>query len=160
MSLAAGRFDSPTAYMATIGKFKPFQIRWRESLGRPDCPYLIRWVLNLGLFSIRVHHWIRSDDKRYFHDHAWWFLTLVLWGDYIDVSKRDGWYAYHDPLCMGQIRFRPAMHRHYVVVPKGGCWTLLLTGPPIRNWGFWVGERFIRPLRYFHKYGHPPCEEQ
>lgn len=37
-------------------------IAWAEPLGRPECPYARRWVLNLGVFAIRIHHWIKSDD--------------------------------------------------------------------------------------------------
>lgn len=87
------------------------QFRWREPLGRRECPYAYRWTLNLWLFSIRVHRWLRSDDKRYFHDHPWSFITLVLRGSYTDVSESG-----RDVLRAGSIRFRRAEHRHYVDV--------------------------------------------
>jgi hypothetical protein len=132
-----------------------FQLRWREPLGRKECPYAYRWTLNLWLFSIRVHQWIRSDDKRHFHDHPWHFITLVLRGSYTDVSPSG-----RDELRMGSVRFRRATHRHYVEVPLGGALTVILTSPPVRNWGFWVKGVFKRPLRYFGKYGHPPCDDQ
>jgi hypothetical protein len=157
-------------------KFKPFQLRWRESLGRPECPYLYRWVFNFGLFSIRVHHWLRSDDKRYFHNHPWAFISIVLKGGYTDVSvplpgqwktpilatisTHNGSMVNSDKLKAGSIRYRPSNHRHYVDVPKGGCWSLLLCGPQIRKWGFWVNDKFYRPLRFFSRHGHPPCHEQ
>lgn len=124
-------------------------------MGKSECPYAYRWVINLGLFSIRLHHFLRSDDKRHFHDHAWWFLTLVLKGSYTDVSPQG-----NDVLTAGSIRFRPAKHPHYVDVAEGGCWTILITGPMTRKWGFWVNGKFKRPLKYFHKFGHPPCDEQ
>lgn len=59
-------------------------ITWHQELGDPRCPYLIRWLIDLRLFSIRLHHWVRSDDKRAMHDHSWWFLTFVLAGGYTD----------------------------------------------------------------------------
>ena len=136
-------------------QFKPIQIRWNEALGEKECPYAYRWVFNFWLFSIRVHHFIRSDDKRYFHDHGWSFITLVLKGSYTDVSPEG-----EDLLTTGSIRYRKAEHKHYVKVPVGGCWTFLICGPQRRNWGFWIGDKFKRPLKYFHKYGHPPCSEQ
>jgi hypothetical protein len=98
----------------SISKIKPFQFRWREPLGKPECPYARRTLLNLKWFSVRVHEWIRSDDARYFHDHPWSFLTLVLRGSYVDVSS-----AGRDKLRTGSIRFRRAEHRHYVEVPPG-----------------------------------------
>jgi hypothetical protein len=138
-----------------VRKVESFQLRWNEPLGKPECPYAYRWVLNFGLFALRVHHFVRSDDKRHFHDHGWWFLTFVLKGSYVDVSP-DG----RDQLRAGSIRFRKATHKHYVEVPKGGVWTFLITGSNSRKWGFWIGDKFKRPLKYFDKYGHPPCDEQ
>jgi len=136
-------------------KIRPFQFRWREALGWEDCPYAHRTTLNLGLFSIRFHEWHRSDDKRNMHDHPWHFLTLVIRGSYVDVSEQG-----RDQLRLGSIRFRRATHKHYVEVPVGGAWTILLTTPKIREWGFWVKGVFRRPLKYFGKWHHPPCDEQ
>lgn len=136
-------------------QFKSIQFRWNEPLGVPECPYAYRWVFIFFGYSIRIHHFLRSDDKRYFHDHAWWFLTFVFKGSYTDVSPQG-----EDVLKAGSIRYRKAEHPHYVKVDKGGCWTFLITGKPRRNWGFWVDGRFKRPLKYFHKFGHPPCSEQ
>lgn len=138
-----------------IFKIKPFQLRWREPLGKKECPYAYRWILNLGLFSVRVHSWMRSDDKRFFHDHPWHFVTLVLRGSYTDVSE-----AGRDVLKLGSVRFRRATHRHYVEVPPGGALTVLIATAKTREWGFWVKGALKRPLRYFGKYGHPPCNEQ
>ena len=138
-------------------KIKPFQIRWNEKLGREDCPYATRYVLNLWLFSIRIHIWRRSDDKRYMHDHPWGFLTLVVRGYYTDVSLRG-----RDVMRVGSVRHRRSGHRHYVEVPRCGCITILFTGPAERKWGFYLPSRnrLLRPLRYFSRYGHPPCSEQ
>lgn len=136
-------------------QFKSIQYRWNEPLGMPECPYAYRWVLIVFGYSIRIHHFLRSDDHRYFHDHAWWFLTFVLRGSYTDVSP-DG----EDVMKAGSVRYRKAEHPHYVKVAEGGCWTFLVTGPPMRKWGFWVDGKFKRPLKYFHKFGHPPCDVQ
>lgn len=132
----------------------PKVITWGQLLGREECPYARRWVLNLGLFSLRVHHFYRSDDARYFHDHAWWFCTLVLRGGYTDVSP-DG----EDHLRRGSVRFRRAHHRHTVRTDEGGVWTLVLTGRKRRAWGFWVGEKFKKSYRYFFDHGHHPCDQ-
>ncbi len=137
--------------MKPFWKTKQIQLRWNEPLGEKDCPYAYRWVLILFGYSIRVHHFLRSDDKRFFHDHAWWFLTFVLKGGYTDVSKINN---------RIELSFRKANHAHYVQVEKVGCWTILVTGRPMRNWGFWVNGKMMRPLRYFSRYGHPPCSEQ
>ena len=69
--------------------FKLFQIRWAEKLGYPECPYLIRWTFIFFGYSIRIHHWIKSDDDRYFHDHSANLLSIVLKGRYYNVKPRD-----------------------------------------------------------------------
>jgi len=135
-------------------------------LGYPECPYMKRWVFVFFGYSIRVHHWIRSDDKRFFHCHPWNFLTIVLKGGYTDVSPSldlflDAQEPIRETLTAGMVKYRRAEHKHYVDVPVGGAWTLLLAGRKKRKWGFWIKpNQFFRPLRYFSKYGHPPCSEQ
>lgn len=136
-------------------KTKNIQLIWNESLGLPECPYAYRWVFIFFGFSIRLHHFLRSDDKRYFHNHPWWFFTFVLKGGYTDVSP-----AGRDTLKRFSLRYRKAEHLHYVDVPTSGCWTILITGRPLNKWGFWVNNRILRPLKYFNKYGHPICSQQ
>lgn len=136
-----------------------FQLRLHEPLGKAECPYAYRWVLIIFGYSIRVHYWLRSDDKRYMHDHAWSFRTFVLEGYYIDVSEKDG-QIYRETV--SKTAFRKANHRHYVEIPKPGVITLLFCSRPQRKWGFWIPGRqnMLRPLKFFDKYGHPPCSEQ
>lgn len=146
-------------------------LTWNEKLGKPECPYLHRWALNLGIGSIRLHHWIRSDDKRAPHDHPWWFVTLVLKGSYKDISHKiahvGGWKEQNivDELKAGSIRYRPSWHIHSVDVAPGGCWTLMITGEKVRRWGFWVERKsdkkpvFRKSNRYFLENGHHPCDQ-
>lgn len=134
---------------------KPFQIRWNEPLGRPECPYMCRTVLIVYDYAARLHRWFRSDDKRFFHDHSWWYINIVLWGSLVDVTPTG-----RRLRKTGSIGFYPATHQHYVEIPVGGAITFLISGRPIRNWGYWVNGKLKRPLKYFHRYGHPPCGEQ
>lgn len=69
--------------------FKPFQIRWAEKLGLQEYPYLIRWTFLFFNYSIRIHHWLKSDDDRYFHDHASDLVSIVLKGYYWNVKPID-----------------------------------------------------------------------
>jgi hypothetical protein len=139
---------------------------WGESLGRPECPYIRRWVVGLRnrkgqmSASLHLHHWIGSDDPRAFHDHPGWFIVLVLRHGYVDVSP-----ASKEPMPPGTIRFRQATHRHTVVVGPAGCWTLCLFGPRTRDWGFWVRkkngtERLMRSNKWFLTHGHHPCASE
>lgn len=72
-----------------LRKFRPFQIRWAEKLGLQECPYLIRWTFLFFNYSIRIHHWLKSDDNRFFHDHASDLLSIVLKGRYLNVVPID-----------------------------------------------------------------------
>jgi len=135
-------------------------VAWNEPLGEPECPYAYRWWLSLGpLGSLRLHDWIRSDDKRAKHDHPSDFVTLVLRGAYTDLG-RDG----DERMTPGTVRYRRAEHTHTVAVDPGGCWTLLWFGPKRRDWGFWTTNklgvmRWWRSRKYFAEHGHHPCDQ-
>jgi len=135
-------------HMAGFKPFKPFQIRWKEGFGDPDRPYLYRWSIIFFNFSIRLHHWIRSDDTRYFHDHACDLISIILKGKYTNVTPNG-----KIEVIAGSLWFAKAHQRHYLVIPKEGAWTLLLCGRPYRKWGFWVKGKLMRPWRYFRKFG-------
>lgn len=155
-------------------------ITWGEELGIEKCPYLVRWVLNFGLFSLRVHHWLASDDQRHVHNHAWWFITFVIWGEYEDIvpgdtpsdgtikiqySNTDYTYNHYtgnfdtiERMTPGIIRYRPADHAHMVKVIKP-AWTFLITGRAKRPWGFFVNGKFKKANKYFFEEGHHPCQD-
>lgn len=125
-----------------------------QHVGLAECPYLRRWVVDFGAFALRLHRWEHSDDERAFHDHPWWFLTVVLIGSYVDLSP-----AGEDRLRAGSVRFRSSAHRHTVKVLRPGTWSLLVTGPAVRRWGFWVKDRLVKRDKYFATRGHHPCGE-
>lgn len=124
------------------------KIKWADKLGNPKCPYVTRWVFETKWFSIRLHHWKGSDDLRHFHDHEWNYTTFILKGGYIEHHP-DG----IDILKAGDVRHRPALWKHKVEVPSS-CWSLLLTGPKIREFGFWVNGKFRKRNKYFFEHGH------
>lgn len=145
-------------------------LTWAQELPTSEGrPYLRRWILDLGPFAIRLHHWLCSDDERAPHDHPYWMAILVLHGGYFDVE-----YPVHDlapsldhvvldRLRVGSVRLRRPEHVHYVKVMPGGCWSLLLTGRQSRVWGFWTKRydqvrRFERSSRYFRKNGRHVCD--
>lgn len=127
---------------------KWFQIRWKEPLGNPECPYLYRWTLILFGFSFRLHHWLKSDDRRFPHDHACDFVSIVLKGSYANVTPK-GRFEVKAPSWW----FAKAEQLHYLDIPKEGAWTLLICGRPYHKWGFFVNGHKWRPLRYFNKFG-------
>lgn len=139
-------------------RLKPLE--FNKSMGRPECPYMVRvFLLNLYFVSFRLHHWLFGDDPRYKHDHSWNFWTIVLWGGYTDISIDEHGNEIREHLSAGSIRYRSAVHTHTVAVDAGGCWTLVIAGPMIRKWGFWVGKKHKKPTKYFIEHGHHPCQD-
>lgn len=131
---------------------RPVRIGWHEKLGLPGCPYVIRWNVETPIGSVRLHHWLGPDDDRAYHDHPWWFVTLVLHGGYRDDSPEGV-----DELHAGSVRFRRALHRHTVIPHSGGAWTLMITGRKMRSWGFWRNGKFFKANKWFLRFGHHPC---
>jgi hypothetical protein len=147
-----------TNLMKPFKPFKNFQIRWKEPLGLPEYPYLYRWMIIFFGYSIRLHHWLRSDDNRYFHDHSCDLISTIIKGYYYNVRPADPANPDVKNRLVRKARaFRPwkakATDKHYLRIPKTGAWTILLQGRPYHKWGFYVNNHKWRPLRYFHKFG-------
>jgi hypothetical protein len=145
--------------MKPYNKFKSFQIRWKEKMGKDkNDPYLIRWTFIFFNYSIRIHKWIRSDDKRFFHDHSCNLVSMILKGWYYNVIPVDP--ENPDVNNCKKIRakawkpwYANAKKKHYLEIPKEGAWTILFCGRPYHKWGFYVKGKRVRPLKYFYKYG-------
>lgn len=78
---------------------------------------------------------------------------MVVRGSYTDRGPRGD-----DELSAGSVRFRRALHRHTVIPGPRGAWTLMITGPRSRAWGFWPSPgRFVKANKWFLTRGHHPC---
>lgn len=124
-------------------------------IGDPLDPYLLRWYLipRNKIFNIYLHKFCKSDDDRALHDHPWLFnMSLLLKGDYIEHKPgnkkkfRWRWIPY--------FRWGKAPHRVELLQPdpyaRGPIpvWTLFVTGPVVREWGFYCPGRWV-PWRKF-----------
>lgn len=114
-------------------------------IGGKDNPYILRWwvIPRNRFFNVYLHHILRSDDDRALHDHPWLNVSIVLKGGYEEVTPAGA--RWHGP---GSIVFRRAVARHRLVLPvRGGgiryCWSLFITGPRIRNWGFHCPQGWV-----------------
>lgn len=125
----------------------------KDTLHCDSGPYVHRWIVETPWGSLRLHHWVGNDDQRALHDHPWAFYTLVLKGGYLD--KTEGLRI--EEMKPGRLRYRPARHTHTVLLTTKDCWTLVLTGPKVRNFGFLVGHNWLNARKYFEKYGKAPC---
>lgn len=104
--------------------------------------HLYRWVLfRCRWFQIVVHNFV-SDDPPDMHDHAWWNVSIVLRGLLEETTATGQRF-----LIPGDIVFRraAAMHRLRVV---NTAWTLFITGPERREWGYDVDGAWVHWKQY------------
>ena len=114
-------------------------------IGKPGDDYLRRWwvIPRNGVFNIYLHHFIRSDDDRALHDHPWWNVSLLLENKYVEHTISAGGINHRAEYSAGALKFRSAKSAHRVELVNGPCWTLFITGPRIRPWGFHCPTRWV-----------------
>lgn len=132
---------------------RKWEIRLGEDHACATGVYLRRWRVETPWFSVRLHHWLHSDDDRHRHDHPWAFITFCLRGSYIDEGI-----GFRQRVRAGHAYYRPADHAHWVHLDRGPAWTVIVTGPKVRRWGFWVNNRWVKSYRYFYRFGNHPCD--
>lgn len=99
-------------------------------------------------FAARIHHILRSDGDRHFHDHPWNFLTIILKGGYWEIKpvfdksnlltgETRVWHP------AGSIRFVRAKTWHRLELPPGQtAWTLFITFGYRQKWGFLIDPKY------------------
>lgn len=115
-------------------------------IGGADNPYLNRWYLirRNNFFNIYLHQFIRNDDDRAEHDHPWWSLSWMMRG--VLWEQRDGEFR---PIAEGELIFRRAASKHRLeVVMPYETWTLFITGPKLREWGFHCPNGWVHWLDF------------
>ena len=103
-------------------------------IGSDEDPYLLRWwvIPRNRVFNVYLHYFMRSDDDRALHDHPWANVSILLRGTYLEHLKTDVKRRY-----AGDIVCRPSGRiAHRIELTHGSCWSLFLTGPRYRQWGF------------------------
>lgn len=102
-------------------------------------------------FSLMFHRFLGSDPDLCLHDHPWWYLSWLVRGSYTEETPAGSFSRR-----LGDVVFRKATHVHRVVVAPGKpVWTLVLTGPESREWGFHTKRRGVVPGWLFLKAGRP-----
>lgn len=107
-------------------------------IGGADKPYMRRWwiIPRNRFFNIYLHEFLRSDDDRALHDHPWWNLSLLLTNEYVEHTISAGGVNVRTLYNVGDLKFRSAKAAHRVELTRGPTWSLFITGPTIREWGF------------------------
>lgn len=133
-------------------------------VGGHDNPYLLRWWLipRNPVFNIYLHKFLRDDDDRALHDHPWFWCSIMLRGQYVEHTIRAGGIHRAMVRASGSVRMASPWRAHRVALLPGWCdawldhpaahapcWTLFITGPRLRNWGFHCPERGWVPWQKF-----------
>lgn len=97
---------------------------------------MLRWwvIPRNRWFNIYLHRISRSDDARARHDHPWVNLSIILKGAYYEYTEDDRRYFRR----FGSVVFRRPTVSHRLEITTDGkpAWTLFITGPVVREWGF------------------------
>ena len=106
-------------------------------IGRAGHAYMNRWwiIPRNRWFNIYLHEIVRDDDDRAMHDHPWANCSIILRGSYLEMTPKGEYVRKR-----GSIVFRRAIAIHRLVVLEGPVWSLFITGPVIREWGFWCPQ--------------------
>lgn len=120
--------------------------------GDQEQPYMLRWFLipRNKLFNAYLHKFMRPDQDEEMHDHPWLFnISIMLEGSYVEETVARGGVHHKRTFRPGQFKIRlgPAPHR-VCELPSGECWTLFITGPVVRTWGFHCPAGW-KPFREF-----------
>lgn len=122
---------------------------WGEVLNSDGTVHFRRLPLFLSkrFFSVYIHHFVAPETTREPHDHPKWFLSIGLWGGY-----RESVYCPASGFSLGWhfapwIRYFPATHTHKIT-GVNNAWTLVITGPVTRAWGFWRKGEWIEAHAY------------
>lgn len=144
-------------------------------------PFLRRWfVLPKNQWcNIYLHQFIRDDEDRALHDHPWWNVSCLLIGQYIEVTPcatcggycgQCGGPAYERTIYRaGDLKTRRANSAHRIELVRTRrvghkrtqklrqrgqpCWSLFVTGPVLRPWGFHCPDGWRSQLEFHDRGG-------
>lgn len=114
--------------------------------------YLRRWWLlpRNDWFNVYLHQML-LDDEAVLHDHPYASLSLVLTDGlceiYAERPEAGDLYVRLRTLSRGQMVWRSSRFAHRLIV-REPAWTLFVTGPRVREWGFWCSSGW-RPWQHY-----------
>lgn len=126
--------------------------------------YLIRYHLipNNRYLNVYLHKFIQSDLDDALHDHPWNSVGILLNRPYLEHTPlyTEKWIEKGDRHTKTRIvrpfvlTYRPAEFIHRVeLLDKEPVWTFFMTGPWVRDWGFWCDKGFVNNKDFLTKDG-------
>lgn len=101
--------------------------------------------------NIYLHKFVKSEEFD-LHDHPWSFLSFIIKGAYLehlpDNKKR--------LRKAGSLTFFPANWTHSVELEPGTtCWTIVVRGKHVRQWGYHTSSGWVPARAYLDKIQRP-----
>lgn len=134
----------------------------KEIVSKEGKVHFRRWrILATPWFNIYIHNILRSDEDADPHDHPWSFLSIILWGGYMEawLGAYEDW-RYHEGQALRNSRRSPgtmvyhhAKDFHKITLLKDSAWTLVFTfGKRRPSWGYqtrhgWIDHKAYRQLK-------------
>ena len=101
--------------------------------------YLHRWCVKPRSRGENQYlHHILAADYPVLHEHPWSFKAMMLSGGYTEMTPEG-------PVVRqaGDVYEKQATDLHYIATVKPDTWTMVFTGPTIRDWGFLDAGQWI-----------------
>lgn len=126
---------------ARDGKTHPWAFMEKFEIPNLDNPtetYLTRWrIIQTPFASLYLHRMDGPDSRADLHDHPWSFLSIILWGGYVEHRLN-----LHTRIAEFKTRRHFNIMRrddaHYIdQLLRTPTWTLLFVGRRRRTWGYW-----------------------
>ncbi len=128
-----------------------YVIQSKLIIARETGPYLVRYYIIPGnhYFNIYLHHFLSSDIDKALHDHPWASIGILIYGHYYEHMPvdTDAWRAHLSRETYFVKRrpfvpiYRKPEHIHKVeLIDNKPVWTIFITGPVVRNWGFYCAS--------------------
>lgn len=108
--------------------------------------YLNRWGFRTRWFGVYLHRIESPDPGDFMHDHPWSFVSLILRGGYVErrclardvaspIARRGSEMVRHYARHLNRVRLDEC---HQIIAVEENTWTLVLSGPVRREWGFYT----------------------
>lgn len=137
--------------ISAINKRKPDLVLEKEG----DV-YLRRWYVipRNAIFNIYLHNFLHDDEDRALHDHMYSSLSWILKGGYLEHTIKAGGVHKRKEYAPGRIILRPFGGKaHRIELIGKSCWTLFITGPRYRKWGFHTKDGWVHHKEFLDPYG-------
>lgn len=113
-----------------------------------DDDYMQRWFIipRNPVFNIYFHRFFGSDAPT-MHDHPWVSFGLILSGEYVEHTPKGDFVRRE-----GDWTLRMPSSLHWIEIDKP-VYTLFITGPRVRLWGFLCKDKWINHIDYIKNRG-------